>query len=172
MKSRTRLAAGFCLVFTLALATAAGAQSVRFGPRRVHSAVPEFRLDRAELDRIVEILEKGEGDIVKARAEIQVIQARIARLLLEKDPPLDEIGRLVRESLDWEYKIRMAQIERQAGIRAIVGDDRWSVLFRLGRDLRIMGGPGTLDDILGRYGLDRREIDKWMTLFLLLRRLN
>jgi len=91
-----------------------------------------LNLDPKELDRIEKVLAKDEETLSKARAEIRIIQARLARLMLEADPPMDQAKALVKESLDWEFQIRMIQLQRQVEIHKILGDDRWAGLFQLG----------------------------------------
>jgi Spy/CpxP family protein refolding chaperone len=96
-------------------------------------AAKKLGLQPKELDQIEKILDRNEEAIGKARAEIQILQARITRLLLEKEPPMDQVKALVKESLDWELQVRMAQIERQIAIRKVVGEERWAGVMKLMR---------------------------------------
>ncbi len=120
-------------------AAAAGAQAA--GPS---AAGPSAKLDlkAKELDQIERILDKNEDSISKARAEIQILQARVTRLLLEKEPPMDQIKTLVKESLDWELQVRMGQIERQIAIRRVIGEERWATAMKLMRGQIVRAGKG------------------------------
>jgi len=90
-------------------------------------------LDAKELKSLEAILDKDQEALDKAKAEIRICQAELSRLLLEKEVPMDKVQALVKESLDWEYQVRMIQIRRQIEIRKILGDGRWGYLFKLGR---------------------------------------
>jgi hypothetical protein len=157
--------------------TSAGAQGMREQGMRgkeghMAPALRDLKLEQAEIDKIEEALKTSEEAIVKARAEIQVIQARIARLMLDREPSMEQTGALVKESLDWEYKIRMAQIGRQIAIRQIVGDERWVLMFRMAREFRQVANPRMMMELMDRNGMSRKDVDKWTKLLLLLRRLN
>ncbi len=166
----------FVVAMALAIACSGlsqvGAQGMRGKDRPMAPALRDLRLDQAEIDKIEEALKTSEVAIVVARAEIQVIQSKIARLMLEKEPSREQTGALVKESLDWEYKIRMAQIERQISIRQIVGDERWALMFKLAREFRQVANPRMMMELMDRNGMNRKDVEKWTRLLLLLRRLN
>lgn len=170
------------LALVLAFAAASAAQSPappaapRLPPKAGAAADEEagpallrkLALDPKELDQIEKVLDKDEDALAKARAEIRVIQARLARLLLEQDVPMDQVQALVKESLDWEYKVRMIQIGRQIDLRRILGDGRWSSLFKLGRALPAIEGAGNP----GQPQADRKELDRRERLLKIIKRLN
>jgi len=130
--------------FALAALLAALALAAWAAPARAPAAAKDvaeearelFRslsLEPKELDQIDRILDRNEDDIAKARAEIQILQARLTRLLLEKDPQVEQVRPILKDSLDWELKIRLAQVERQIAIRKVIGEERWSALYKLAR---------------------------------------
>jgi hypothetical protein len=101
-----------------------------------------FDIKAKELDQIDKILESNEETISKARAEIQILQAKVTRLLLEKEPSLDQIKALVKDSLDWELQVRMAQIERQIAIRKVIGEERWARVVKAIREAPALRAKG------------------------------
>jgi hypothetical protein len=94
-------------------------------------AARDLAIKDKEFEKIEDILGKGEGEVSQARAEIQIVQAKIARSLLDEEPKLSEIRAMIKESLDWEMKVRLIQIERQIAVKKVIGDKRWSVLVKL-----------------------------------------
>jgi len=139
--SKTILAAGLALALALTAASPPAAAQAAGEPEAAQDtgkadggkAARELDLKAKELDQIERILDADEEAISKARAEVQILQARIARLLLEKEPPMDKVRALVKESLDWELQVRMAQIERQIAIRKVVGEERWGKVMQYAR---------------------------------------
>jgi hypothetical protein len=113
-------------------------------------AARKLGLQPKELDQIEKILDRNEEAIGKARAEIQILQARITRLLLEKEPSMDQVRALVKESLDWELQVRMAQIERQVAIRKVVGEERWAGVMQLMRGPLARAGKAVKAAVAGK----------------------
>lgn len=93
----------------------------------------ELALTDEELGGLEAVTAKDEAEIAKAQAEIKVLQARLERLMLEKKPPMDEIKGLLKESLEWEYRIRVVRIERNLAIRALLGEERWARVYRVSK---------------------------------------
>lgn len=143
--SRSRMR-GRRAAIVLALGLAAAAVAAQPAPQPAASdeageqegAVALFHgiaLEPKELDQIEKVLDKDEETLAKARAEIRILQARLARLMLERSVPMDQVQSLVKGSLDWEYQIRMIQIDRQISIRRILGDERWASVLKLQRSV-------------------------------------
>jgi len=159
---RTVILGGLALVIACAAAPAASAQAGPApaqppaaaaepdGGQKGDKAAKLLDLKAKELDQIEKILDKNEEAISKARAEIQILQARIARLLLEKEPSMDQIKAIVKESLDWELQVRMAQIERQVAVRKVVGEERWAGVMRLLRDPAARAGKALKSAVAGK----------------------
>jgi hypothetical protein len=83
-------------------------------------------LDEQEVEKIREIFEKTEREIREARLEIDVIRAQLRKLLFEAQVDMREVERMLRQSLDWELKERMAQIRRQVELRELLGDAKYA----------------------------------------------
>ncbi|UCF96202.1 MAG: hypothetical protein JSV89_13560 [Spirochaetaceae bacterium] len=85
-------------------------------------------LEEAEIEKIREIFEETEREIREARLEIDVLRAQLRKLLFQETVNMREVERLLRQSLDWELKERMAQIGRQVELRKILGDAKYARL--------------------------------------------
>lgn len=83
-------------------------------------------LKEAEVQEIQEIFEKTEREIREARLEIDVLRAQLRKLLFQEQVDMREVERLLRQSLDWEFKERMAQIRRQVELRELLGDAKYA----------------------------------------------
>jgi hypothetical protein len=94
-------------------------------------AARDLAIKDKEFEKIEDILGKDEDKVSQARAEIQIVQAKIARSLLDEEPKMSEIRAMIKESLDWEMKVRLIQIERQIAVKKVIGSKRWAVLVKL-----------------------------------------
>jgi len=130
----------------------------------------QFSLQPRELDQIERILAKDEDALAKARAEIQIAQARLARLMLDHTVDMSQVRDIVKGSLDWELQVRMIQIGRQIAIRNIVGDERWAAMFKMSRYLALLERSGRLRAETGQAG--GQAADLRARLIALLLRLN
>jgi hypothetical protein len=81
---------------------------------------------------------------------------------------MDQIRSIVRESLDWELKVRLIQIERQIALRKILGDDRWTALFKLGKTVAVLERAVKAQE--GK-GADKKETERRTRLLAILKRL-
>lgn len=93
--------------------------------------VKQLNLTQDEAKQIQEALEKQTQTMELARAEIREMQAKLSRLLLEEKPNRSEIEKTIRQSIEAEYRIRMMQMERILAVREILGQNRWTILVRI-----------------------------------------
>ena len=108
-------------IFLLSLTVVAFAHSQDWDNPEV---LQRLGLDEAELDSIRGIFEETEKGIREARLEIDVLRAQLRKLLYVEQVDMREVERLVRQSLEWELKERMAQIRRQVELRKLLGDTK------------------------------------------------
>jgi len=107
-------------------------------------SVRQLNLSPAEIKSIEDIANRQADGLAAAASEMRIIQAKLERLLLDKDPDMDAIRQLVKSSLDWELQIRMARIERAIDLRKLLGPERWAILQRLQRDYLLVKKTGRL----------------------------
>jgi Na+-transporting methylmalonyl-CoA/oxaloacetate decarboxylase gamma subunit len=141
-------------------------------PKRAEAAkvLASLNLSDEELKSIEAILAKDETDLAKDRADIQVLQAQLSRLMLDKDPGMDAAGAIVKKSLDLEYSVRMIQLGRQIQIKKLLGDERWATLYRFMRTAREAERTGRLKEFYDTKRMDKAQLEAWKRLLSLSRR--
>ena len=88
-----------------------------------------LELGEEEMENIRGVFEQTEKEIREARLEIDILKAQLRKLLFQQQVNMREIERLLRDSLEWEMKERMAQIQRQVQLRTILGDAKYARLM-------------------------------------------
>jgi hypothetical protein len=86
-------------------------------------------LEEQQMEKIRELFEQTERQIRQARIEIDILKAELRKELFQEQVQMSEVERLLRRSLDWELKERMAQIRRQVELRTMLGDARYARLM-------------------------------------------
>ncbi len=90
-----------------------------------------------EIESITKVYEETQKTVMNAKAEIDIYRAELKKLLLSSDVDMIQVEKLLRKSLEWELKMRLAQIEREVKIRKLVGDRKWARLVQYFRRLRM-----------------------------------
>jgi len=88
-----------------------------------------------QAERFVAIYADTATDLAKARAEINVQKALLAKLLLDADANERDVERILRQAMDAEVQVRMIQIRRELAARKLIGDRRWLQVRELVRRL-------------------------------------
>ena len=100
-----------CGLLTLAIAVPAAAQVADL------SLEPELllRLGVTEeaMAQLQEMDSSARAATREARVELEMVTARLKRALLPAEPRMREVEELLREAMDWEFRIRLAEIRRQ-----------------------------------------------------------
>lgn len=103
-----------------------------------------LNLTDQQMEQVTKTVAQARPDLDRARAELKVVQAQLARLLLEDNPAKADIEKLVRQAQEWEFKIKMLKIDQSLKLRSVVGKDKWaglSALARKGLDAEKAGKP-------------------------------
>ncbi|HUX12105.1 MAG TPA: hypothetical protein VMW87_03705 [Spirochaetia bacterium] len=85
------------------------------------TGIPEQKLKKAD-----ELRQAAAQEQRTDQAEIDIRKAQLTRLLLDPHPNMLDVEKVLREGLDWEYKIRLGEIRRDLTIRDLLGDQDWS----------------------------------------------
>ena len=117
-----RTTAGAVAVLLCALLCAA--------PSGAQEAEQQAQLSAEERKELAEISLRIEEETRVARAELEIIQAQLKRLLLSADADLQEVEELLRKALRWELEVRLSEIRRELEIRKLIGDRRWAQYVR------------------------------------------
>lgn len=103
-------------------------------------------LSEQEIEQVTRVFEDTERTITEARLEVDLLKAQLRKLLFAENPDMREVERLLRASLEWELKERLAQISRQVELRRVLGDRRYARLMQEWRErqrrVRAPGDPG------------------------------
>jgi hypothetical protein len=137
MKKRFALAG---LLLCLGLALAFGQDA---GDRKIWT---RLGLSEEEITRLTAIFDRTERTVRESRLEIDVLKAQLKKALFQDPVDMNEVERLLRASLDWEYKLRLAQITRQVEIRQLLGDRKYARLFEALRRRRQDARPRDRSD--------------------------
>jgi hypothetical protein len=98
----------------------------------------------AEMDKIAAIQQQSQADIQKARAELAIAKAELARLLLNVDAGMKEIEKSVRAAMEWEVQVKLAEISRELKLRKLIGDRKWRRMIQeLRQKQEALRGGGT-----------------------------
>jgi hypothetical protein len=125
-----------------------------------------------DMQKIEAVLAKDEAAIARKRGDVKVAQTQIARLLLEANPQIDQIGALVKQAQAAEYDLRMMQISRQIEVKKIIGDRRWAILYRFATAAGKALKAGKLKEAFSEGRLDKAQLEAWRRLLSYARRLN
>ena len=113
-------------------------------------------LSEEQIDQARAIFESTQKSVREARAEIDVLRAELRRLLLREPVDMAQVERQLRASLEWEYRLRLAQISRQVQLRRLLGDWDYARLMEAIRERRRGAREGDAEgDGSGRNGPGR-----------------
>jgi len=93
-------------------------------------------LSEEEITQLTAIFDRTEPIVRRSRVEIDVLKAQLKKVLFQDPVDMNEVERLLRASLEWEYKLRLAQISRQVEIRKLLGDQKYARLLEAYRKRR------------------------------------
>jgi tellurite resistance protein len=111
-------------------ATLAGAQeAVR------NQLAKRLGLTEQQADTFIAIYDDSAVDLAKARAEVNVQKAQLAKLLLDVDVSDRDVEKVLRQAVDAEVQVRMIQIHRELAARKLIGERRWIQLREMLRRL-------------------------------------
>jgi hypothetical protein len=136
------------IVAILLLALAAAAAFAQAEEERL--VWEKLGLSEEQIEQARAIVERTEKRVREARAEIDVLKAELRRLLLREPVDMAQVEKQLRASLEWEYRLRLAQISRQVELRRLLGDQAYGRLMQAIRERRREG------DGSGRNGGPRR----------------
>ena len=96
----------------------------------------DLALTDTEVKNLRELWDSSQNAIKVINADRDVKASELKRLLVETKVDMNAVQKTLREAMDLEYKLRLAQIERTVKARDILGEERWARLQRYLRDLK------------------------------------
>jgi Spy/CpxP family protein refolding chaperone len=128
------------IVVVLLLALAAGAAFAQADEDR--RTWQRLGLSEEQIGQVREIFQRTDKAVREARAELDVLKAELRRLLLREPVDMEQVEKQLRSSLEWEYRLRLAQIRRQVDLRKVLGDETYARLMQAIRERRHRGRAG------------------------------
>jgi hypothetical protein len=122
--------------------------------------VKRLGLTDQQAERFVAIYTDSAEDLARARAEVAVQKAQLAKLLLDVDVSDREVEKVVRLAMEAELQARMVQIRRELAARKLIGEKRWRQLRELLRRLAVQKVRAAAQNAPARQAqpdLDERE---------------
>lgn len=133
MKNRLTIAA-------LLAACAAAGLSAQPIPWDNSQLFERLGLSEQQTNSIQQILGREDKVSREAQAELNVLKAQLEKLLLEAEPDMRQVERLLQSSIEWKLKNEMAEIRRRVEIRKVLGEQKWEQLVRAWRAWRLRNG--------------------------------
>ncbi len=148
MKNNTLLRIGIGLSLLLVLPAVLFGQNHRGdrADREIIENLERLRFSEEEIEAINEVQNRFVESRRIPTAELEVLRAQISREMVEQNPDLEEIEDLIRQGIEFEIQLRMAEIRRGIELQEILGQRRWAQMKQFGRGL-------------GERGMDMRLLD-------------
>jgi len=140
-------------ILALAVSTAGAQDAVQA------QLVKRLGLTDQQAEQFVAIYVDSAADLAKARAEINVQKALLAKLLLDVNVGDREVEKVLRQAMEAELQARMVQIRRELAARKLIGDRRWTQLRELLRRLTAQKAREAIRDAQGRQAAGGPELD-------------
>jgi hypothetical protein len=140
-------------ILALAVSTAGAQDAVQA------QLVKRLGLTNQQAEQFVAIYADSAADLAKARAEINVQKAVLAKLLLDVNVNDREVEKVLRQAMEAELQARLVQIRRELAARKLIGDRRWIQLRELLRRLKAQKAREAARDAQGRQAAGGPELD-------------
>jgi hypothetical protein len=140
-------------ILALAVSTAGAQDAVQA------QLVKRLGLTDQQAEQFVAIYADSAADLAKARAEINVQKAVLAKLLLDVNVSDREVEKVLRQAMEAELQARLVQIRRELAARKLIGDRRWIQLRELLRRLKAQKAREAARDAQGRQAAGGPELD-------------
>jgi hypothetical protein len=114
-------------------AAAAAAQPVPWDDARLYE---RLGLTDQQTGRIQDVITREDKVMREAQAELNIRRAQLERLLIDPDPDMKQVERLLQQTVDWKVRSEMAAIRLRVEVRKIMGEQKWDQLLRTWRALR------------------------------------
>jgi uncharacterized coiled-coil protein SlyX len=85
-------------------------------------------LTEQQAESFIAIYTDSAEELARARADVNVQKALLAKLLLDADANDREVEKVLRQAMEAEIQVRMIQIRRELAGRRLIGDKRWRQL--------------------------------------------
>ena len=116
-------------------------------------------LTEQQAEQFIAIYTDSAEELARARADVNVQKALLAKLLLDADANDREVEKVLRQAMEAELQVRLIQVRRELAARKLVGDRRWLQLRELLRRLAAQKAREAARQAGGRQATDEAELD-------------
>ncbi|MFP4441499.1 MAG: hypothetical protein ACLFST_00110 [Spirochaetia bacterium] len=85
-----------------------------------------LNVEDEDIEKAIEIHREAAETIEIAKNKQAILKTKLKYDLMDPQVDMEEVEQLLRDTLEWELKIQMAQIERDLELRNLFGDDIWA----------------------------------------------
>jgi len=82
-------------------------------------------LTEDEIAKIEEINSRYNKEKLLIYAELNLYKAKVEKELLAAEVNLNEVEKILKESLEWKLKAEMVEIKKRLEMKKLVGDEKW-----------------------------------------------
>ncbi len=82
-------------------------------------------LTEDEIAKIEEINSRYNKEKLQIYAELNLYKAKVEKELLAAEVNLNEVEKILKESLEWKLKAEMVEIKKRLEMKKLVGDEKW-----------------------------------------------
>ncbi len=90
----------------------------------------KFGLNDREIEQVMAIQQETERTIQEARVELNLLKAQLEKLLFSIEVDMNQVEKLLRQSIEWKLKSELAEIRRRVELRKLFGEERWAKFLR------------------------------------------
>jgi len=91
----------------------------------------QLGLPQDQITQILQIQEKYQNQIREAALEMNVYKAKLAKMLYSNNPNMDQVRKLLEESLQYRLQSEMAAIKQRTETRKAMGEENWQKMVQL-----------------------------------------
>ena len=131
-----------------------------------------------QITKLTAIQNQGREEIQKARADANVLKARLTQLLVGSNVDMSQVEKVVKEAADLDVKIKLAQIRQEIAVRKLLGDATWNRLTKALRQKKEAAqakveaeAQGAAEKPLAGRNLSKEQRDKALELLKELRQI-
>jgi hypothetical protein len=139
------------------LALAASLAGAQDGPKA--QLAKRLGLTDQQTEQFVAIYADSAVELAKARAEINVQKALLAKLLVDAAVAEREVEKVLRQAMEAELQARQIQIRRELAARRLIGDRRWIQLRDMLRRLSVQKARDAARNAQGRQAAGGPDLD-------------
>jgi len=101
--------------------------------KEILKTLTKIKLTEEEMEEIQTVVQTHVNTVKIPKAELEIVRAQLTRELIVDDPDMDTVEELVKEGLEWEGNIRIAEIKRELAMKKLLGNRKWALMKRTNR---------------------------------------